>query len=271
MAKAKKKKNEVATKEDQALMEQFSGYGQDGFEDTSSDSYAVPFVRILQPNSPQLLEDDDAYIDGAKPGMFFNTLSGDLYGKKLQVINVHFMRDFIEWRPDRGGFVQSHGDNEDIKQRVVEVDGSDQIMDNGNLLQESRNHFILLPEGRLEEGPMIFALTSTGIRHSKRWMSLIRRLKSPDGKINNPLFMGVWDLSTALNETDEGKWYQIGTKSGGKYEFNRIISGEEFEAVKASRELILSGRAKVDYDAGETSGTESEASGKSSGEDDTPF
>ncbi len=248
---AKQTKDVAKTsKAELALMEQMDGYGQTGFEDTASDSFAIPFIRILQANSPQLLEDDPSYIEKAKPGMFFNTLSGELYGKSLEVICVHFTRDFIEWRPNRGGFVMSHGDNDKIRERVVEVDDNqNQVMDNGNVLQESRNHFVLLPDS-LEDGPMIFALTSTGIRHSKRWMSMMRRVKGPGGKLNNPMFMGVWELSTALNENEEGKWYQIGTRSAGNYEFDRVITAEEFEAVKAARDLILSGRAKVDYESG---------------------
>jgi len=254
-----------SNKDEIALLEQMNGYGQTGFEDTSSDSFAIPFIRILQANSPQLLEDDDSYIEKAKPGMFFNTLTGDLYGKTLSVINIHFTRDFIEWRPNRGGFVMSHGDDESIRRRVVEVeDNGNQVLDNGNILQESRNHFLLLPD-HMEDGPMIFALTSTGIRHSKRWMSMMRRIKNPQGKVNNPIFMGVWEITTALNENEEGKWYQIGTRSAGKYEFDRIINAEEFEVVKMARDLILSGRAKVDYESGMEGG---KAEGS---EDDVPF
>jgi len=252
---AKKKANaqagkDLATKAAQELVAQMEGYGQDGYEDATQDSFAVPFLRILQQNSPQLLEESDAYLDGAKAGHFFNTLTGDVYGKTVQVINCHFGRDFIEWRPDRGGFVMSHGDDERIRQRIVEVsEKNEQIMDNGNVLQESRNHFILLPD-RLEEGPMIFSLVSTGIRHSKRWMSMMRRLVNPvTKKVNNPIFLGVWELSTVLNEGDEGNWYQIGSKSAGKYEFSRLINAEEFEAVKAARDLLASGVAKVDYAA----------------------
>ena len=257
---------DLVSKEAQDLVNQMDGYGQDGYEDSDSDSFAVPFVRILQQNSPQLLEEGEAYIKGAKAGHFFNNLTEDLYGKKLDVITVHFNRDFIEWQPNRGGFVMSHGADDSIRRRVVEVsDKNEQIMDNGNVLQEARNHFILLPD-HLNDGPMIFSLVSTGIRHSKRWMSIMRRMKNPvTGKVNNPTFMGIWQLSTALNESEDGNWYQIGTKSSGKYEFSRLITADEFEAVKAARDMILSGRAKVDYESGTTTSAEDGT------DDDTPF
>ena len=63
----KKQKNEVA------VFEQMAELQTTGFEGADFESYATPFLRILQQNSPQVLEDTDNYIPDAKPGYFFKT------------------------------------------------------------------------------------------------------------------------------------------------------------------------------------------------------
>ena len=45
----------------------------------------------------------DAYIDGAKPGDFINSVTNENYGTELYVINVHFKEDFVLWRKRESG------------------------------------------------------------------------------------------------------------------------------------------------------------------------
>ena len=42
-----------------------------GFENASSDCYAIPYLQILQKGSPQCDDDNNAHIDGAVPGHIF--------------------------------------------------------------------------------------------------------------------------------------------------------------------------------------------------------
>jgi hypothetical protein len=54
-----------------------------GFENMTQEDMALPFVRILGQLSPQVTEGDAKYIEGAKPGMIYNTVTSELYdGKK---------------------------------------------------------------------------------------------------------------------------------------------------------------------------------------------
>ena len=54
-----------------------------GFDNMTQDDLALPFVRILGQLSPQVTEGDAKYIEGAKPGMIYNTVTHELYdGKK---------------------------------------------------------------------------------------------------------------------------------------------------------------------------------------------
>jgi len=50
---------------------------QQGFENMTQEDMALPFVRILGQLSPQVTDGDAKFIDGAKPGMIYNTVTSE--------------------------------------------------------------------------------------------------------------------------------------------------------------------------------------------------
>jgi len=222
-----------------------SDYADEGFEGADLSAYAVPFLRILQSNNPQVNEDDEAYVEGAKAGMFFNTISCELYGRELDIIPISYARDFVEWKPNRAGFVKAHGPDPAILDRIVEIDEkNNSILDTGNIIQDTRNHYVLLAD-HLEAGPIIFSLVSTGIRHSRKWMTLMRNIKIPNTGKTAPMFSTIWTVRTVHNKNDDGSWYQIGDKTKTAVEFKDWVNKEQFKASMAARDLIKS--ATVNY------------------------
>ena len=86
--------NEVAKKENGAKvpisMADVEKYAGAGFEEATSDSYAIPFLQILQKMSDQTDPENASYINGAKAGMFANLTTGKLVdGKK----GISFLND----------------------------------------------------------------------------------------------------------------------------------------------------------------------------------
>lgn len=246
------KSKAVTKKEDAALpisLEEMEGFSGQGFEDTDKDSYAIPFLRVLQSTSPQVDEEGPAYVEGAKPGMLLNTVTDTLFGKEIKAIPIHYSRDFVEWKPDRGGFVKSHGNNPAILDRIVEIDDkNNSFLDNGNIIQDTRNHFLLLAD-QPELGPIILSLTSTGVKHSKKWMSLMSALRLPGSTKQAPMFAGVWNIQTVRNTNDDGTWYQIGDKTTTAVNFDGWVDKVQLDAALAARELVTSGEAQADYDS----------------------
>lgn len=269
--KAVTKKEEAALPISVEEMEALSGQG---FEEADKDSYAIPFLRILQSNSPQVDEAGPAYIDGAKPGMFFNTVTGKLYEREVSVIPIHYTRDFVEWKPNREGFVQSHGNDPTVLDRVVRVDDkNNSILDNGNIIQDARNHFVLLADN-IEAGPVIFSLSSTGIRHSKKWMSLMNALRIPGSSKQAPMFAGIWKLQAVRNSNDDGVWYQIGDRTMTGVEFQSWVTKEQLSAATEARKLVMSGEAHADYEStidGETRGDSGNRPMPQGSDEDVPF
>ena len=59
-AVAKKKETAVAN-----IMEQFEAHAGAGMDSIGTEDMQIPFLRILQPLSPQLLKTDPKFIKGA--------------------------------------------------------------------------------------------------------------------------------------------------------------------------------------------------------------
>ena len=66
-----------------------------GFENMTQDDLALPFLRILGQLSPQVTQGDAKYIEIAKPGNIYNTVTNDLFdGKKgIKVIPCYYKKD----------------------------------------------------------------------------------------------------------------------------------------------------------------------------------
>lgn len=242
----------VATTEEAALpiavadLELLSGQG---FENADKDAYAIPFLRILQTGSPQVNEDEPSYIEGAKPGMFFNTITGALYGKELKVIPIAYSRSFIEWQQNRGGFIKDHGPDPKILDRIETIDDKhNSILDNGNVIQDARTHIVLLADSPAS-GPIILSMTSTGIKHSRKWMTLMNGVLIPNSTKQAPMFATVWKIGTVRNENDDGKWYQVGDKTSTNINMDGWVTKDQLDAAVRCRDMVASGDAKADWDS----------------------
>ena len=248
----KKKTTDVVKKEEAGLpipAADLAALSGQGFEDADSQAFAIPFLRILQALSPQVDQTEAAYIDGASQGQFFNTITNELYGDSVEVIPVHYVREFIEWAPNRGGFQKAHGSDPAILDRVTRVDDkNNQYLDNGNTIQDTRNHFVLIVS-ELYKGPVILNLSSSGIKHSRKWMSMMNALVIPGTETKAPMFAGVWEIKTTKNKNDDGTWYMIGDKNVTCVEFKCWVNKTELNAAQEARKLIKSGTAKVDWEA----------------------
>ncbi|RPI08348.1 MAG: hypothetical protein EHM65_10435 [Acidobacteriales bacterium] len=242
----KKNQTAVAEQKPQALVPvddviDFSADLGAGFEETSKDSFAIPFLRVLQKGSPQVDEEDAMYIPGAKPGMFLNSVSGEVYDGKAKIdeagnvagggvllIVAAYQERFVHWGPrggDGGGFKgeMNKGQVEQLRAEgaVVEYEGKLLFpLADGELnpkkcerLQDTRNWFCILigPDDGMGE-PVLLSLSSTQIKKSKNLMTLLnkRRLPGPNGQlVRPPTFASIVRMTTIPEQNDEGTWYGV--------------------------------------------------------------
>ena len=106
---AKRDKNEVVRAKD------YGEYAGRGFQNQTQEDVAIPFVNLLQSNSPEVLKDHEQHIKGAEAGMFINTVTKELF-KEIELTPSVTRHLFVEWVPrdNGGGLIGFHACNSDV-------------------------------------------------------------------------------------------------------------------------------------------------------------
>lgn len=257
-------KKEVTKKQDTALAltgvdMEADGMGESGFEECDADSFAVPFLRILQQLSPQVDKNKAEYVEGAEPGQFFNSATAEIYGTNIILVPCHYRRKFIEWKPKREGLVAVYdvAEGTELLKTATRNDKGQDILPNGNSLSDTREHFVLVinPEtGTVERA--IVAMSSTQIKKSKQWMTKMQTLKvprkdDPAQKYTPPMYSHIYKAIPVYESNDQGSWHGWGIALDGP-----VTDAALYNEAKEFRASVVEGRAKVDHGAAEGAVTE---------------
>lgn len=261
----------------------FAADANAGREEATSDSYAIPFLILLQKMSPQVDEASGEYIEGAKAGMFLNNVTNQLYDGKegVDFIPVYFKREFLRWgarEGGNGGFKGVVSIEELTRMRmegkVVELEGGlyfpnpDGTVNpkKNDRVSDHRNHYGLIIGEDGEPRSCLMSLTSTQIKKSKLLMSALAdvRVKAPNGSTVTP---ATWAnkvrLTTVGEQNDKGTWFGLRT------EMNGFVTREQYAAGKAFYEAVKKGAVEVKYEEQAESAPRQQSSGQH--EDGQPF
>jgi len=250
----------------------YGEYAGAGFEDTTSEDYSIPFLTVLQALSPQV--QGEAALEGAKPGMLFNTVTGELFEGKtgLEFVPAHRERVYVEWVPrdQGGGFVGRHEQTSEIvmkaKQRAS--DPTSLKTEAGNDLIDTAYVYGIIchEDGRLES--VVLAFTSTKLKVYRHLMTKLRQftVQVNGKKVNPPLFAYRLRVTTTTEKNKKGSFYnfKISAAEGSLADSLLSTEDERFQAAVSLRNMILSGTAQANY---ESQGAE----GGGAGGDDVPF
>jgi hypothetical protein len=240
-------------------------YGADagvGFEGTTAKDLSIPFIGILQSNSPQV---EDGGVAGAKPGMLINTVTNDLIdGDKGQAfIPVHYDRAFVEWVPRTkgGGFVGLHDINSELvkseqkKQEDTKTRGKI-ILATGNELIETEYCYCLTLDTDFVSptGFAVLSLTSTKLTPFRKFKTSLFMLKGKP-----PLFVNRAILKTDKQKNDKGTFYNAKfVPVAADWKTSLIPNTAEFkdliEEAKSFRAMVLSGMAKAAFETQNVAG-----------------
>ena len=155
MNKEKSNMNQVTEKKktDVALTSMFEQDANTSFSNMDTDDYALPFLRVLGQLSPECNKRDAKYVDGAEPGMIFNTVTKQLYDGEggVNIIPCYYKREYVEWS-DRGegtsAPVAIHSvDSGIIKEATRDASYKDRLP-NGNYLENTASYFVLIDDGK---------------------------------------------------------------------------------------------------------------------------
>ena len=226
------------------------GLGKLGQEDL-----ALPFLKILGQLSPEVVKRDGKYVEGAEPGMIFNSVSGELYDgmKGITVVPCFYKLEYIEWK-DRGegsgGPVQIHDSSSDIMSQTKTDANYKDRLPNGNYVEKTASHFVLITNPTAATA--LISMKSTQLKISRKWNSMMAgiKMKGKNGMFTPASFSHEYRLRTVQQSNDKGTWFGWEVQKIGP-----VSNAELYQQAKAFAESISKGDVKAKH--GETDKKES--------------
>jgi len=211
------------------VMDDLYASAGEGLENVGAEDMQIPFLRILQPLSPQLNKQDSKYIKGASGGDLFNTVTGQFWDSEegVSVIPCAYQMKYLEFqlRENGGGFMGELDPNSpDI--RSTERNGANEMLPSGNELVRSAQ-FLVLAFG--DDGipqQMICDMKKTQMKIAKQWntrragMKLVHPEK---GLFTPPMWATVWKLTSVQESNDKGSWFNYQIAQGDVKEVSSDI------------------------------------------------
>ena len=142
--------NQVAEKKSAGLpSNMFEDDAAKGLGTIGQEDLALPFLKILGQLSPEVNKRDGKYVEGAEPGMIFNSVSGELYDgvQGINVIPCFYKLEYIEWK-DRGeglgAPIAIYDSSSDIMSKTKPDANYKDRLPNGNYIEKTASHFVIV-------------------------------------------------------------------------------------------------------------------------------
>ena len=198
--------SDLATKQDGALATlDFVKDSGMGLENIDKGDLALPFLKLLQSGSDETKKKHAKYVEGAEAGMFYNTVTKKLYSgeKGIEVIPVFYRMTYPEWAPfERKEGRPVHNDRGvDILTKTTQNAQNKDMLENGNQIIKTANHFVIISGDRPEKALM--TMKSTQLKESRNWNSLMENEFEIDPKTKKavpaPIFSRIYRLNSVEN------------------------------------------------------------------------
>lgn len=223
-----------------------------GLENLERSDMTLPRLGLCQALSPQCSESDPKYINGLQKGEFFNTITRENYGKKVQLVPLLFYKTRILFGPmDEGGGLRCQSPDNligigepggtCIKCPFSQFGSARNGEGKGTACNQFFNYAALVVNdgGVSPEGLLVFSLKSSALKVAKDWNALIR-IRNLD------IFAGVYELTSVERKNDVGRWYEPVITPAGN------VTKQTYEAAKlaysAVSDLQRQGRLRSDVE-----------------------
>ena len=193
---------------------------------------------------------DPQYVEGAEVGMIYNTLTKEVSDGEngVQVIPCAYQRQYIEWM-DRGkgtgAPINIYPSDSDILSKTTRDDQRKDRLSNGNYIEDTANHFVLVRNSHGVWEQALIAMKSTQRKKSKRWNSLMLglKLKGANGLFTPPSYSHIYLLKTIAESNDLGQWFGWDISRIGP-----IDDGNLYEQAKGFSMSVAKGEVKVKHE-----------------------
>lgn len=259
VAKVDEKSNAVATYD----------YGTDvgaGFENTSRDDYKIPFLRLLQSNSPQVES-----VEGAKQGMWINIATNALYPNGVEFIPAVTEHNYVEYErapdgsrlPGGDGFRGIHKATDRMVLAAIEKIGDSKFIRDENtgkliLPKSPDGHDLIetkyiygLQYNREEDTalPAVVAFSSSHLPVFNTWLTTARYEMIPGTNKSKPLFAHVYKLGSVKKTKGANTWWVPTVSFAGGNARAALLAPDHrlYLGAKDVRDMVAAGKAKVDH------------------------
>jgi hypothetical protein len=237
----------------------FEADANQGVENLTHEDLALPFLKILGQLSPEVNKRDGKYVQGAEPGMIYNSVTGELFDgeKGIEVVPCHYKLEYIEWQ-DRGegsgAPVAIHSSASDIMTKTTRDASYKDRLPNGNYIEKTASHFVVV----LGKSPStaLIAMKSTQLKISRKWNSMMAsiKMKGKNGMFTPASFSHQYLLRTTQQSNDKGTWFGWEVSKIGP-----VQDAALYQQAKSFAESVSKGDVQVKH--GESNGSaQSEAS-----------
>ena len=218
-----------------------------GLGNIGQQDLALPFLKILGQLSPEVNKRDGKYVDGAEPGMIYNSVSGDLYdgAKGIDVIPAFYKLEYVEWK-DRGegsgGPVAVHDSSSDIMSQTKADANFKDRLPNGNYVEKTASHFVIITGD--SPTTALISMKSTQLKISRKWNSMMSgiKLKGKNGLFTPASFSHIYRLKTTQMSNDKGTWFGWDVSKAGP-----ITDTSLYQQAKTFSDNISKGSVKAKH------------------------
>ena len=205
--------NQVAEKKSAGLpANMFEDDAAKGLGTIGQEDLALPFLKILGQLSPEVNKRDGKYVEGAEPGMIFNSVSGELYDgvKGIDVIPCFYKLEYIEWK-DRGDGpgapVAIYDSSSDIMSKTKPDANYKDRLPSGNYIEKTASHFVIITGD--SPSTALISMKSTQLKISRKWNSMMSgiKMKGKNGMFTPASFSHIYKLKTTQMQNDKGTWF----------------------------------------------------------------
>jgi hypothetical protein len=202
-------------------------------ESMDKGAFALPFLAVLQGLSPQVQRGTPQYIDGASPGMIFNSVTKEL-ADSIEVTVLRRTHTYCFWTPrDKGGGFKGEEPSTDATDQLFQElwkkrdDKNRCITAEGLEMTDHRNFFCLQHRGpNMRPIPVVISMTKSQLTEARNWNFNITA-ESVQGNLQSE----IWTLSTTMKKKGENQWYVWQAAHKGQHT-DRALYGEARNAVK---------------------------------------
>lgn len=218
-----------------------------GSENVEMQDLVIPRIELVQALSYCLEEGGADYIAGAKPGMFYNSVTRELYGPSVIVCPVFFKKQYLCWKDRKkgGGFGGAYDTMQEANERLAQETEEQEAWE---AVETHQQIVLVVNPDTHETSEAVLSCARTKQKISRQWNSLIR--------VNGfDRFSRIYELFGVDDENNNGdKFKNIGVRyvdfasmpvyKAAETLYNSIASGER--AVKIDETFIDAGMGSED-------------------------